>query len=172
MAGPARDHYGGRMAMPPTLRRLLQEPWSARAWRATGHLTVGLPLGLATTVGLLVIAGLTLASATLFGPSVVAVLVPGMDSWPFLLPWTLILVLPLFLLLLWSTVPATAVQRWRFAALLGCGYRVCHRLGTCSASCRDRPPGGSSPITCSPGSSARSSSPSSRRCGWASASST
>jgi len=105
--------------MTTTIRRLFNAPWSARPWRATAHLAVGFPIGLVGTAGVVALTGLTIACATLLGPSVLGLLVPPLEPLATVRPWTFVLVIPLFALLLWWTVPCTAAQRWRFAAMLG-----------------------------------------------------
>jgi signal transduction histidine kinase len=117
MAGSEHGHYGERMTT--SFRRLLRAPWSARPWRATAHVAAGVPIGLVGTVGVVGLAGLTLVSATLLGPSVLALLVPPLKPLATTRPWTFVLVIPLFFVLLWWTVPCTVVQRWRFATILG-----------------------------------------------------
>ncbi|MBB5895831.1 sensor histidine kinase [Kutzneria kofuensis] len=107
--------------MSPLARHLLRAPWTARAWRATAHLAVGLPLGLVSTAGVVALAGLTVACASLLGPAVMGLLVPPLEPLATARPWTWVLVIPLFTALLWWTVPCTAMQRRRFAATLRMG---------------------------------------------------
>jgi signal transduction histidine kinase len=104
--------------MSSLVRRLLRAPWSPRPWRATAHLAVGVPLGLVSTAGVVALAGLTIACASLLGPSVMAWLVPPLEPLATARPWTWVLVIPLFTALMWWTVPCTLAQGYRFAIML------------------------------------------------------
>jgi signal transduction histidine kinase len=100
-------------------RRVLRAPWSPQPWRATALIALGWPIGLVGTVGVVGLTALTIACATLLGPAVMGWLIPPLQPLATWRPWTFILVIPLFMALLLWTVPCTAVQRWRFAAVLG-----------------------------------------------------
>ncbi|WP_043732784.1 sensor histidine kinase [Kutzneria sp. 744] len=104
--------------MPLQVRAVLRAPWSTQAWQATVHLAVGVPLGLVSTAGVVGLAGLTIACASLLGPAVMGWLVPPLQPLATARPWTWVLVIPLFTALLWWTVPCTKAQGHRFTRAL------------------------------------------------------
>ena len=119
MPWPGLPDIATVIRMPPLAHRILRAPWSPQPWRATALLALGTPIGLAGTAGVLGLAALTVACASLLGPAVMGWLIPPLQPFATWRPWTIVLVLPLFTLLLLWTVPCTAAQRWRFAVTLG-----------------------------------------------------
>ncbi|MER6877089.1 sensor domain-containing protein, partial [Amycolatopsis sp. NPDC000673] len=77
-------------------RAVLVGPWSARTWQACAHLLAGFPLGLLTCFTVVLLGGVTTGLLVTFAPALVTLAA-----------------------LLWCVRGYTALQRDRFATLLG-----------------------------------------------------